>query len=90
MRYFPFEDARELIVQYIERSAGGGVGRRVTDATDLLQDGLIDSFGFVELIDLLELASGTELHLEKLPPADIARVGALAALAATNETTASA
>lgn len=49
---------------------------------DLVAEGLIDSFGFLELVVSLEDAVGAELDLEQLPVDDLTRLGPLCAFAA--------
>jgi acyl carrier protein len=49
---------------------------------DLLSEGLVDSFGFLQLILALEERLGTELDLEELDTVDLTRLGPLCAFVA--------
>jgi acyl carrier protein len=49
----------------------------VPDDLDILSEGLIDSFGILELISELERQFGLELDLEELPAEELTRVGPL-------------
>jgi acyl carrier protein len=45
---------------------------------DLLLEGVIDSFGVVEIIMMLEQRYGFEFDFDELPADDLTRIGALA------------
>jgi acyl carrier protein len=60
-------EVRELVAMTI--------GEPVTDDLDLIAAGVIDSFGFLELVAAVEDALGMELDLEGLAAEDLTVVG---------------
>jgi acyl carrier protein len=54
----------------------------VPSSFDLLLEGVIDSFGIVELISALEERYGLEFDLDELPPDDLTRIGPLSSYVA--------
>jgi acyl carrier protein len=54
----------------------------VPDSFDLLLEGVIDSFGIVELIGALEDRYGLEFDFDELPPDDLTRIGPLSSYVA--------
>jgi acyl carrier protein len=50
----------------------------VPDSFDLLLEGVIDSFGVVELIMMLEQRFGVDFDFDELPADDFTKVGAIA------------
>jgi acyl carrier protein len=51
----------------------------VPPSFDLLLEGVIDSFGVVEMIMMLEQRFGVEFDLDELPADDVTKVGPLSA-----------
>lgn len=49
---------------------------------DLLLEGVIDSFGIIELIGALEERYGLEIDFEELAPDDLTRIGPLSSYVA--------
>jgi acyl carrier protein len=54
----------------------------IPDSFDLLLEGVIDSFGIVELIGALEERYGFELDFDELAPDDMTRIGPLSSYVA--------
>jgi acyl carrier protein len=54
----------------------------VPESFDLLLEGVIDSFGIVELIGALEERYGLEIDFDELPPDDMTRIGPLSSYVA--------
>jgi acyl carrier protein len=48
------EKIRATITDYLSNKFAVNLGDSINDQTDLFQEGLIDSFGFVELVSFLE------------------------------------
>jgi acyl carrier protein len=72
-------DVQHFILGRIEdplQAKGLGPGD-VPGSFDLLLEGVIDSFGIVELIGALEERYGLEIDFDELPPDDLTRVGPL-------------
>lgn len=57
--------------------AHGLAASDVPDSFDLLLEGVIDSFGIVELIGALEERYGVEFEFDELAPDDLTRIGPL-------------
>jgi acyl carrier protein len=73
------EDARELILAHVEEqlAATGLTPSEVPPSFDLLLEGVIDSFGVVELILMLEQRFAFQFDFDELDAEDITRVGPL-------------
>lgn len=73
--------ARELILAHVveELVAKGLTPSEVPEDYDLLLEGVIDSFGVVELVVMLEREFGFEFDFDELDAEDITRVGPLTA-----------
>jgi acyl carrier protein len=56
----------------------GIAASHLSDDLDLRQQGIVDSFGFVQLIAKLEAQLGRSIDLVDLPPDELTQVGALA------------
>ena len=70
------ERLRGLIADFVaERN--GSPPTPMADERDLFEDGLLDSFGFVELLMHLSEQSGVELDLNEVDPSELTTVGAL-------------
>jgi acyl carrier protein len=54
----------------------------VPDSFDLLLEGVIDSFGIVEMIGALEERYGLEFDFDELAPDDLTRIGPLSSYVA--------
>jgi acyl carrier protein len=55
---------------------------KVPESFDLLLEGVIDSFGIVELIAALEERYGLEFDFDELAPDDLTRIGPLSSYVA--------
>jgi len=73
------DEIRNLILNHLEAPlvANDLTPQTVPDDFDLLREGIIDSFGFVELIVVLQEKVGTEIDFEDLDPEDLTVVGPL-------------
>jgi len=73
--------ARELILAHVveELVAKGLTPSDVPQDYDLLLEGVIDSFGVVEVVVMLEREFGFEFDFDELDAEDITRVGPLTA-----------
>lgn len=72
---------RDLILDRLDEqlAAKGLTPSDVPPSFDLLLEGVIDSFGVVELILVLEQRFGIEIDFDELPADDLTRIGPLAA-----------
>jgi len=75
------ETVREAILDRAaeELAAKGLTPSDVPDSFDLLLEGVIDSFGVVELIMMLEERFGIAFDFDELPADDLTKIGALSA-----------
>jgi acyl carrier protein len=75
------ETVREAILDRAaeELAAKGLTPSDVPDSFDLLLEGVIDSFGVVELIIMLEERFGIAFDFDDLPADDLTKIGALSA-----------
>jgi acyl carrier protein len=73
------ETVREAILDRAaeELAAKGLTPSDVPDSFDLLLEGVIDSFGVVELIMMLEERFGVAFDFDELPADDLTKIGAL-------------
>ena len=79
------EDVREHVLTALaEPLAQAGIGAGdASDDLDLLDAGLIDSFGILELISEVEQHFGVEIDFEELDPDELTVLGSFAAFVAT-------
>lgn len=67
-----------LLDRYSESLAANGVaGTDVSDDFDLLTEGVIDSFGILEMITGMEEHFGIEIDYEAIDPQDLTVIGPL-------------
>ncbi len=73
------QTVREAILDRVaeELAAKGLTPSDVPDSFDLLLEGVIDSFGVVEMIMMLEERFGMAFDFDELPADDLTRIGAL-------------
>jgi acyl carrier protein len=73
------ETARDVILNHVdeELAAKGLTPSDVSPMFDLLLEGVIDSFGVVELIMMLEQRFAFEFDFDELAADDLTRIGAL-------------
>ena len=78
------DDVQQFILGRIDDPlrAKGLAPAEVPDSFDLLLEGLIDSFGVVELIGALEERYGLEFDFDELAPDDLTRIGPLSSYVA--------
>jgi acyl carrier protein len=76
--------ARDVILSYARDglAARGLSMSSVPDSFDLLREGVIDSFGFLELVLLLEEQVGAPIDFASLEPEELTVVGSLASFVA--------
>lgn len=74
------QDARDLILAHVAEQlvATGMTPSDVPPSFDLLLEGVIDSFGVVDLVLMLEAEFGIEFDFDELDADDMTRVGPLA------------
>jgi acyl carrier protein len=72
---------RDLILESVDEqlAARGLTPSDVPESFDLLLEGLIDSFGVVEIIHLIEQRYAIEFDFDELPADDLTKIGPLAA-----------
>jgi acyl carrier protein len=77
-------DVKQFILGRIDDplQAKGLAPTDVPESFDLLLEGVIDSFGIVELIGALEERYGLEFDLDELAPDDLTRIGPLSSYVA--------
>jgi acyl carrier protein len=73
----------DLVVEWVKknREENGLAPLEVTADTDLIANGLLDSFGFVDLIMYVEAQDGCKVDLADADPADFAIVKGLCRIA---------
>jgi len=71
---------RDLILERVDEqlAARGLTPSEVPESFDLLLEGLIDSFGVVEIILMLEQRYAIEFDFDELPADDLTKIGPLA------------
>ncbi len=74
------EAARDFILEHVDEqlAAKGLTPSDVPPSFDLLLEGVIDSFGVVELVLMLEQRFGVEFDFDELEADDLTRIGPLA------------
>lgn len=71
-------EIRSYIVARLERAAvGGGCGAPFTDDLNLPESGLLDSYGFIQLLTDVEEAFGVEVDFGELDPQEFTTLGGL-------------
>ncbi len=76
-----------LIVSWVKenKQTNGSANVQITGDTNLLESGLLDSFGFVELILFIENQSGCEIDLTDVDPEEFCVVKGLCRIALRNQ-----
>ena len=74
-------EVRDVILERVaeQLAARGLTPSDVPPAFDLLLEGVIDSFGVVEMIMMLEQRYSIEFDFDELPTDDLTKIGPLAA-----------
>jgi acyl carrier protein len=77
-------DVQDFILARLEDplQAKGLTPSKVPASFDLLLEGLIDSFGVIEMIGALEERFGLEFDFDELAPDDLTRIGPLSSYVA--------
>jgi len=71
---------KSLVVDFLAQKSSDGAEppiREVSDDFDMLAEGALDSFGFIELVNELELRLGVPIDLADLGPDELTVVGPL-------------
>jgi acyl carrier protein len=78
------DDVQQFILGRVDNplQAKGLAPADVPASFDLLLEGVIDSFGIVELIGALEEQYGVEFDFDELAPDDLTRIGPLSSYVA--------
>jgi acyl carrier protein len=78
------DDVQQFILGRVDDplQAKGLASAEVPASLDLLLEGVIDSFGIVELIGALEEQYGVEFDFDELEPDDLTRIGPLSSYVA--------
>jgi acyl carrier protein len=71
---------RELVIEFIggESAAEAASLANLNDETNLLEDGFLDSFGFVDLLNHLSEKTGVPVDPAEADPAELATLDGLA------------
>jgi acyl carrier protein len=74
------EAVRDFILEHVDEqlAANGLTPSDVPPSFDLLLEGVIDSFGVVELVLMLEERFGVQFDFDELEADDLTRIGPLA------------
>ena len=69
----------EIVISWIKEhgQVDASADKELTETTDLIATGLLDSFGFVDLFLFLEAQSGRKIDLTDADPTEFATVGGL-------------
>ena len=73
----------ELLINWVRENKlkNGSANLEITPETNLLERGILDSLGFVELILFLESESGLRVDLFEANPAEFTKIGGLCRIA---------
>jgi acyl carrier protein len=76
----------ELIIQWVRdnRRPDDSADPEITEDTDLMSTGLLDSFGFIDLLLFIENQRGSKVNLTDVDPAQFTIVKGLSDLAFSN------
>jgi len=83
----PSEDElADLIINWVRqnRQTNGSAPLEISRDTDLLRSGLLDSFGFVELIVFIESLNGFKVELTDVDPEEFSVVRGLSRIVLRN------
>ena len=78
----------ELIIQWVKenKQSADFADSQITEDTDLMAAGLVDSFGFVDLVLFLEEQCNTKINLVDVDPSEFTIVKGLCNIAMGNPT----
>jgi acyl carrier protein len=68
---------RKFILSHAAERYGSVLPENVPDSYDLLEHGVIDSLGLIDLIAALEKLTGIEIDLSSMPPEELTVIGPL-------------
>lgn len=73
----------DLVINWVEANKlpSGASNARITANTNLIESGLLDSFGFVDLILFIEQESGCKIDLTDVDPDDFSVITRLCGIA---------
>jgi acyl carrier protein len=71
------EAIKKFILNHVAERSHARLPNNVPDSFDLLEHGIIDSLGLVDLIAAVEAGSGVEIDLSAVPLEELTVVGAL-------------
>jgi acyl carrier protein len=71
-------DARGRILAFVQARFPAAANMRLDDETSLLDSGVIDSLGVLDIVSFLEESFGVKVGDEELTPQNFESVGALA------------
>jgi acyl carrier protein len=76
----------DLIIKWVRRNAqtNGNGQVELTKQTNLMESGLLDSIGFVELIVFMEKHTGCSIDLTDVDPSEFTTVEGLSGIALRN------
>jgi acyl carrier protein len=76
----------DLIIQWVRdnRQSDHFFDHEITQDTDLMATGLLDSFGFVDLLLFIESQSGTRVDLTDVDPIEFTNIKGLCNIALSN------
>jgi acyl carrier protein len=87
MKFLSENDLTDLIIKWIKQdrqTTGFGV-LHITPDTDLIESGLLDSSGFIELILFLESHIDCQIDLTQVDPSEFAVIRNLSRIASPNQ-----
>jgi len=75
-----------LVMQWLRehKQTNGSARVEITEDTNLMDTGVLDSFGFIELILFIETWSGCQIDLMDVDPAEFSIVKSLCGIALRN------
>jgi acyl carrier protein len=80
------EQLQQLVIEWIKANKRTSNHLEITGETELLGTGILDSFGFLDLIMHIESAAGLQIDLADADPSEFAVVRGLCNLAVKGQT----
>jgi acyl carrier protein len=79
---FPEQHLVDLVIEWVRANQrSGNKSAEITADTDLIGGGLLDSFGFVDLLVYVESVEGCKINLAEADPAEFTTVKGLCRMA---------
>jgi acyl carrier protein len=80
------DELAELIIQWVKenKQSADFPDSQITEDTDLMVAGLLDSFGFIDLVLFLEEQCNTKINLADVDPSEFTMVKGLCNIALAN------